>query len=75
MKSKRDCPFCGENDLRILDGNSGKNPEATKPGFQAECFNCAARGPCGFIDAASALTAWEDGIKINPPTGGVEKPE
>lgn len=63
MKCKRDCPFCDENEIRVLSAKLTPEVQGLFPGHQVECTNCAARGPSGYIDAANAIEAWEEGDK------------
>lgn len=59
MKSKRSCPWCHCNDIRVL--SKGLTPEVKGlfEGHQVECTNCGARGPSGYIDTSNAVGAWE----------------
>lgn len=58
MKTKRDCPFCGENSVNILSPKTV--PQSTHgKGYQVECFECGARGPLGYVDKKNAILGWE----------------
>lgn len=51
------CPFCGFLSTQILtpeDSTGGK-------GYQVECANCGARGPCGMARPVDAVIAWDSG--------------
>ena len=57
MKTKNACPFCGFNSTTVLGP-----PESTQgKGYQVECINCGARGPCGMKDPYSAIGVWDHG--------------
>lgn len=60
MKTKKVCPFCGFNNTQVVgEKKSEENPAAK--GFQTECINCGARGPCGMVDHTNAIKAWDNG--------------
>lgn len=59
MKSKTPCPWCKCNDIQVLSPGLTPHIKDLKPGHQVECINCGARGPCGYIDTANAIGAWE----------------
>ena len=61
MKVKNPCPFCDQLSVQVLTPTSQPNTSTHAKGFQAECINCGARGPCGYADKSSALFAWEYG--------------
>ncbi|MDQ6962223.1 MAG: hypothetical protein Q9M28_06785 [Mariprofundaceae bacterium] len=60
-KSKVPCPFCGMVSVGVLSPKTTPNASSHKAGFQAECINCGARGPCHFETARFAILAWEYG--------------
>jgi hypothetical protein len=55
MKSENGCPFCQEKVIHII---SSTPPTAS--GNQAECQNCAARGPV-YDTEDEAIAGWEIG--------------
>ena len=54
MESKKGCPFCHENVIKIVKSASAME------GLQVECDTCGARGP---IDESkeAAIDGWEHG--------------
>lgn len=57
-EAKEPCPFCGcEMQKNVL----GPEESTNKKGFQIECFNCGARGPCGMATPKDAALAWDYG--------------
>lgn len=69
MKAKGNCPFCNENEIRILSASKTPDLKGLIPGSQVECVNCAARGPCGYATDEGAILAYEAGCKpLDKPT-------
>jgi predicted RNA-binding Zn-ribbon protein involved in translation (DUF1610 family) len=57
LKIKNSCPFCGFRNAQVL----GPSKSTHGKGFQVECINCGARGPCGMASSDDAILAWEKG--------------
>src|SRR5512147_1424151 len=60
MKTEKVCPFCGEHSTQILSPKSKPNTSTHAKGYQVECMNCGARGPCGMATPDGAARAWND---------------
>ena len=58
MKTKNACPFCGYNSTQVL---SPHNNNSNLKGYQVECLNCGARGPCGMVSQKAAIGVWDKG--------------
>lgn len=58
------CPFCGFASARVLPpgwDQRGPDEGGLPKGFQVECLNCGARGPCGMRSTVAARMAWDLG--------------
>lgn len=64
MKTKNACPFCGHNTTQVLSPTTTPNTSSHGKGYQVECINCGARGPCGMAAPKDAISVWEKG---DPP--------
>lgn len=65
MQMKKNCPFCGYSSRKILGPDSKPYPSTHGKGYQVECINCGARGPCGMATANDAVGAWDHG-EVDP---------
>lgn len=59
-KIENTCPFCGCLSTQVLQPPSSTHGK----GYQIECINCGARGPCGMATPEDACLAWDKG---DPP--------
>ena len=57
MKSNKECPFCQENIISIVESKTPVMQE-----YQYQCDNCGACGPI-YENKEEALKGWEQGIR------------
>lgn len=62
MKTNNACPFCSQNSVQVLGPKTSPNTSTHALGYQVECVNCGARGPCGMINEDEAIAVWDQGI-------------
>ena len=55
------CPFCLQKSTKVLGPKSVPEKSTHGEGYQAECINCGARGPCGMTTPKDAELAWDKG--------------
>ena len=55
------CPFCGLLSTHVLGPTTSPNTSTHAKGYQVECINCGARGPCGMANSKSAVLVWDRG--------------
>jgi transcription elongation factor Elf1 len=61
MNTKNACPFCGCHSTQVLSPTTIPNTSTNAKGYQIECLNCGARGPCGMAMPADAAHSWDNG--------------
>lgn len=61
METGRCCPFCEFDSVCVIGEKKDPIKSPNAKGFQAECINCGARGPMGYIDEKNAIEAWVKG--------------
>jgi transcription elongation factor Elf1 len=61
MNTKNACPFCGCHSTQVLSPHTMPNTSTHAKGYQIECVNCGARGPCGMATPADAANSWDKG--------------
>jgi transcription elongation factor Elf1 len=60
-KSANACPFCGFLSTQVLGSTTKPNTSTHAKGYQVECVNCGARGPCGMSTPKDAVAVWDNG--------------
>ncbi|MBL1275731.1 MAG: hypothetical protein COB30_006565 [Ectothiorhodospiraceae bacterium] len=56
-----ECPFCRSNSTHVLSLSTKPNTSSHAKGYQVECVDCGARGPCGMATPKDAMNAWAKG--------------
>jgi hypothetical protein len=62
----KDCPFCGCGSIHVLGPKTRPLTSSHGRGYQVECINCGARGPCGMRTRKDAMLVWIHGEKLEP---------
>ena len=73
--TKIHCPFCGHHSTQVLGPHTEPNTSTHGKGYQIECTNCGARGPCGMAMPLEAGKAWDLGDDGHYRTDNPTKPK